>query len=203
MSTKVCTKCKVEKPLQMFSKKLKGFQSKCKECCKIEHAAWHAANREKTIARLRKRYAENREDALEKQKAYYQNNRDDRLAYAAQWRQCNQDKIRAEYERNAEAYRERVKEWRAKNPEARRVQEIARRARLCWIPPWADRNAMVETYRQARELRALGVDCHVDHIVPLRGKTVSGLHTHNNLRIVLAEDNLKKNAKLIEGLLWA
>lgn len=198
---KTCRKCGKAKPLDLFSRKKAGYQAKCKACCSEEHKAWHAANREAANAKSKARYQNNREQSLEKQKTYYAEHKNVRLAYAKQWREENPGKVRAEYVRNGDAYRSRVKAWRANNPDARRAQEVARRARVRWVPPWADREAMAAVYREARGMRALGVDVHVDHIIPLRGKTVSGLHTHNNLRLVLAEDNLKKNAKFIEELL--
>lgn len=37
---------------------------------------------------------------------------------------------------------------------------------------------------------------HVDHIIPLQGKLVSGLHVHNNLQVILAKDNMKKGNRL-------
>jgi len=38
-----------------------------------------------------------------------------------------------------------------------------------------------------------GFSWHVDHIIPLQGKTVSGFHTPQNLRVIPGVDNLRKN----------
>ena len=39
---------------------------------------------------------------------------------------------------------------------------------------------------------------HVDHVVPLNGNNISGLHVLNNLQYLTAEDNLVKSNKFIE-----
>lgn len=56
-------------------------------------------------------------------------------------------------------------------------------------PSWADQDLIAEIYRNRPE------GYHVDHIVPLNGKTVCGLHVENNLQYLTAEDNLSKNNK--------
>lgn len=58
---------------------------------------------------------------------------------------------------------------------------------------WADKNKISDIYRRCAELtRSTGLEHHVDHVVPLRGKYVCGLHVESNLQIILARENLRK-----------
>jgi len=41
-----------------------------------------------------------------------------------------------------------------------------------------------------------GIQYHVDHIIPLQGENVCGLHIAANLRVIPARDNLAKSNKL-------
>lgn len=62
-------------------------------------------------------------------------------------------------------------------------------------PPWADRKAMADMYRLARFMTRTTGELHVvDHIVPLRGKIVSGLHWHGNMRVIHWRANASKGA---------
>ena len=69
-------------------------------------------------------------------------------------------------------------------------------------PPWLTEEhhtQILAVYLEARRLsRSTGVVYHVDHIVPLKGETVCGLHVPWNLRAIPAEENLKKGNKLLD-----
>lgn len=54
-------------------------------------------------------------------------------------------------------------------------------------PKWADRSKIREIYVNRPD------GCHVDHIIPLRGKKVSGLHVENNLQYLPIAENMKKH----------
>lgn len=65
------------------------------------------------------------------------------------------------------------------------------------VPSWANLKTIKDIYKQSKLLSDNGIKYHVDHIIPLRGKFVSGLHVPENLKIILAVDNLKKSNKYL------
>jgi 5-methylcytosine-specific restriction endonuclease McrA len=58
------------------------------------------------------------------------------------------------------------------------------------VPTWANLEAIKEIYRVARESGMV-----VDHIIPLRGRLVSGLHVEGNLQLLSQKENDKKGNK--------
>lgn len=60
------------------------------------------------------------------------------------------------------------------------------------VVPWADRAAIRTIYEEAAQRRAAGENVHVDHVIPLLGKSVSGLHVASNLQILPAGENIRK-----------
>jgi hypothetical protein len=65
-------------------------------------------------------------------------------------------------------------------------------------PKWADHDAILAIYAEARQRRAAGEPVEVDHIVPIRGKAVCGLHVHWNLQIITKEENARKKNNLLD-----
>jgi hypothetical protein len=62
-----------------------------------------------------------------------------------------------------------------------------------YAPRWANKHVIAGIYKKCKELSsATGIPHQVDHIIPLRGKTVCGLHVESNLQILPASENLRK-----------
>ena len=75
----------------------------------------------------------------------------------------------------------RTKGYKRYQSRLREIAEIRQR------PKWADMDKIREIYVNRPE------DCHVDHIVPLRGKNVSGLHVEHNLQYLPIMENMRKH----------
>lgn len=75
------------------------------------------------------------------------------------------------------------------NRTQRSRQAKYRASKVQAVPPWANLGELADFYINTPE------GYHVDHIVPLQGKTVCGLHCIDNLQYLLAKDNLSKSNK--------
>jgi len=74
MSTKVCSKCGVEKDRSEFyvhKSRPDGLCAHCKACMKGAHRARYDATRDTVLERMRAHYAANRAKVLEQKKAYH------------------------------------------------------------------------------------------------------------------------------------
>jgi hypothetical protein len=79
-----------------------------------------------------------------------------------------------------------------KRPMKRMYAGERRAAKIQRTPAWADLKAIEEIYLKAAEMSKGAVKYHVDHIIPLRGALVSGLHVEGNLQIITAAENTRK-----------
>lgn len=85
-------------------------------------------------------------------------------------------------------------EWSRNNPEKAAANAAKRRATIkSAMPSWANEFFIREAYDIAKtRTRVTGVQWVVDHIVPLKGKTVCGLHVENNLQVITGQANARK-----------
>lgn len=108
-------------------------------------------------------------------------------------------KNRRNYYENQEFYKEEARKstWAKDNPEKHAAKCARRRAsKLERTPKWLTPEHLTEIlefYRDAKELQWLSDEpLHVDHIEPLQGENVSGLHVPWNLRVIPRSKNLAK-----------
>jgi hypothetical protein len=125
------------------------------------------------------------------------------------WAKENRELIR-KYEkeyRKAPKFKKYAKEYFSKHQQENKAYWNAknskhRAAKLQRTPEWLtdDHLWMIEEAYELSQLRSqvTGVDHHVDHIVPLQGKDVSGLHVPWNLQVIPWYDNLSKSNRLGE-----
>lgn len=116
-------------------------------------------------------------------KEYYPKVRGDRISYN-----------RAYYRDNIDTLKQKQKVWRDNNLESRLARNASRRANKLNATLDLDLSQEIENfYWLAKDLTAVsGETYHVDHIVPLKGKNVCGLHVPWNLQVLPADINLSK-----------
>lgn len=80
--------------------------------------------------------------------------------------------------------------WKKLNPKKVNADTAKyRAAKLNRTPPWADLEKIKEFYSNCPEGH------EVDHIIPLQGKLISGLHVLENLQYLTAAENRRKSNK--------
>jgi hypothetical protein len=162
--------------------RVKAWRAKNPEQVKKHQSTYVAAHPE-VIAAKTKRYRERH--LVEKRKADCE--------VSARYRAKNREKVAATKKTYAQSNKHKINASVA-------CREAAKAQRT---PAWLtdDDHWMIE---QAYELAALrtkmfGMVWHVDHVIPLRGKTVSGLHTPYNLQVIMGSENCRKGNRVQHG----
>lgn len=202
---KVCGTCKQYFPLDGFHKNKRskdGINTYCKPCAIARAKAHHDADPERHKARMRADYVKKSDVYKARAREWEQNNRPRKRELAKVYRDSNKEKIaefsRIDWQKHNAKRLARKKEYRQETPDlqaamTRRYQ--ARKANA--MPAWADQEKIGAFYTEARRLtESTGIQHHVDHIYPLRGKFVSGLHVHFNLQVLTALENQSKGNKV-------
>lgn len=97
---------------------------------------------------------------------------------------------------------EQYNRWRLKNLGVRNsISAKYRASQLQRTPKWLSESQLTEIkdfYKKAVQMgKQTGIKYHVDHIVPLQGTNVSGLHVPWNLQILTALENCTKKNTFI------
>tara|TARA_R110000868_G_scaffold18467_5_gene81144 strand:- start:376 stop:951 length:576 start_codon:yes stop_codon:yes gene_type:complete len=186
---RLCLICKAQKPLSEFYKRKDspdGYRNDCKACRRASSLKNHYENCEQRKARFREahakkvaanpnfyaeRYSLYRDVDLQRSKETYQKNHEKRKAYQRLWSKTNRG--------IANALGKKYK-----------LQKINA------TPKWLTERHLYKMqciYKVAAQLTAHGSEkWHVDHIIPIRGKDVCGLHVPWNLQVLPAKMNLSK-----------
>lgn len=137
----------------------------CAECLRLHSRAYQKKNREVLLPKKRQWAKDNPERNCELSRKWYAENTEKALAGNKASKQRNWANVI----------------YHSKVAAAKRRASLLKRT-----PKWADCKAIKEIYK------ACPVGFEVDHIVPLLGKTVCGLHVENNLQYLTKSQNASK-----------
>jgi hypothetical protein len=156
----------------------------------IECAAIRSKTDNRVKARSKRYYQENMEKLKEQASLRYYTNPEERARRREKWPETYN-----KHKKHIAAY---LKQYREENKHKIRLWDAKRyNAKIQRVPTWYSQEDD-EYYEMLVQLRNIyrdnaGIDLHIDHIVPLQGKNVSGLHWRENWQLLPAKENYSKN----------
>lgn len=182
---KKCAICKKEKSLENFNKnksKKDGLSTDCRSCTKIYAENYRAKNKDQLLIQSRDFKHKNRDFINFKNrenyhtiKKYDKNFMKKKRKSNSVWKQNNKGKVNFN---TAKRYSSKIR-------------------RSC-LTTKEDFNIIETMYNIAAWLTEVtGIHYHVDHVFPLNGKLVSGLHIPSNLQIITEQENSYKHNNFI------
>jgi hypothetical protein len=190
---KVCLVCNNSKPLSEFYKRVDspdGYRNDCKECRRTASLKNHYDNQEQRKARFREAHAKR----VSTNPNFYAD------LYASN-KERNLQNSRNTYVRYADKWKAKQRLWSKTNRGI--ANALGRKYKLKKAnatPLWLSTEQLYNmqcTYKVAAQLSETSSQkWHVDHIVPIRGKDVCGLHVPWNLQVLPAKMNMQKGNRI-------
>lgn len=193
-----CRRCQSEKAIDQFGKdssRKDGIETICRACRCVAAKERYKRDPAKHIERTKLWRLSNPGACTESHARWLENNR----ARVAELQRIRSEKW---YAKHGEKMRINVSEWKRKNAWRVNATNAARAAaKRKATPLWANRDVIAAIYKEAVAVSlATGIPHHVDHIVPLRGKSVCGLHCEANLAVIPASENISKKHHVWPGM---
>lgn len=174
---------------------LRRVSGACCECAKVNLRKSRKSNPERTCLQAIKDAAKARKNPEIVAKKRVKD---------AEYRKKNKERCRATIEAWSKRNPDKVKQYSKKTKITNRgrinADTVARRlSKAKRTPNWLtddDKWMMKEIYELAAlRTKMFGFSWHVDHIIPLQGELVSGLHVPNNLQVIPWIENVCKANK--------
>lgn len=166
----VCSSCQNGKPFFCFHYRTdnQNYRKQCKTCWTARCSRYYSSNRDKEIQRRKDNYAQNKSRYAAQSASWRAEHPEKMLEYKRKWKKANRGKVNADWMKRAAA----------------KIQAT---------PSWLSEE-------QVTQIETIYKNCpagfHVDHIVPLRGKSVRGLHVPWNLQYLPAAENVRKGNRV-------
>lgn len=163
-----------------------------KRCVECQRAAQNALNQRPEAKAKRQKYDRNR----------WLTERDALLAKNRRWQTENAEAFSSQKKAYYRANKAKVQAarlvWLEENRHVVRHHNAKRKKLIRQATPaWVDMEAIKAVYAEAERLeREAGTPYHVDHIIPLQGENVCGLHVPWNLQPLTAAANISKKNRL-------
>jgi hypothetical protein len=166
---------------------------------------YRESNREQIAAADRARYLREKDARAAANKAWRATHAADLPAKRRVYRASNKNAVstrdRQYYAANKDRIAAQRKQYREDHaPEIAAYNRARHLAKMQRTPKWLtpdDMWAMAQAYELAAlRTQLFGFPWHVDHIIPLRGRRVSGLHVPTNLQVIPGVDNCRKSNRV-------